>query len=157
MIVSTPSLQSPLGMLHSQIQFLKQQTPTLCIRTWSNTVITPVPQKCHKGMTSTLCQTPLAHIQLIVTVHCVRLTKWLSTTTWTFSGLLAIIHNEEDIYYSEYGYMIINKVLFHYSSSLPTGNCWPSWQFQSTTKYGIRDSRSHEMQHNAPGNVFLTH
>ena len=32
----------------------------------------PVPLMCHKEMTSTLCQTPPAHIQLIMTVHCMR-------------------------------------------------------------------------------------
>ena len=67
-----PSLQSPPDLLTSQSPCLKNWSPTLCIRVWTDAMILPVPQMSHKEMTSTLCQSPLAQLQLRCRVGSMR-------------------------------------------------------------------------------------
>ena len=64
LIVSMLSMQSSPELLTSHNPCWKNWNPTLCIRVWTNTVVLSVPQMSHKEMTSTLCQTPPAHIHL---------------------------------------------------------------------------------------------
>ena len=70
--VSMPSPQSPPDLLTSQSPCLKNWSPTLCIRVWTDAMILQIPQMSHKEMTSTLCQTPLAQLQLRCRVGSMR-------------------------------------------------------------------------------------